>query len=80
MAVAGSAVSSIMLRLDLTRLHEGATMLRHRSVVVEDVGEACRLLETGETIYLRLLGDELARVRERMAAYLAATQETPGDD
>jgi hypothetical protein len=55
-------------------------MLRQRSVVVEDVSEACRLLEGGETVYLRLLGDELARVRERMAAYLAATQETSGDD
>lgn len=80
MAVAGSAVSSIMLRLDLTALYEGATMLRQRSVVVVDVSEACRLLEAGETIYLRLLGDELARVRERIAAYLAATQETSGDD
>lgn len=80
MAIAGSGVSSIMLRLDLTAMFEGAVMLRHSSVVVDDVDDACRRLEGGEAIYLRLQGDNLTRVREHMAAMYTATKEMACDD
>lgn len=60
-------VLSVMLQLGLTGVYEGGVMTRAAAMVEEDVDRACTRLVAGETIYLRMAGDNLGQVKARMA-------------
>lgn len=75
-----NTVDSIMLRLDLIQMVEGAEMPRHRSMITDNVEDACRRLAWGDTIYMPVDGDSLVEVRRRMMVYMAATKENADDE
>ncbi len=68
MAIAGSAVPTLLLTLDMRkgRLKVDGAGSKHRDVVEEDVSEICDQLQAGKQVYANATEDRLRLVEEEL--------------
>ena len=68
MAIAGSAVPTLLLTLDMRkgRLKVDGAGSKSRDVVEEDIGEICDQLQAGKQVYANATGDRLRLVKEEL--------------
>ena len=68
MAIAGSAVPTLLLTLqmDKGRLKVDSAGSMNREVVEEDVSEICDQLQAGKQVYANATGDRLRLVKEEL--------------
>jgi len=68
MAIAGGAVPTLLLTLDMRkgRLKVDSAGSMNREVVEEDVSEICDKLQAGEQVYANATGDRLRLVKEEL--------------
>ena len=68
MAIAGSAVPTLLLTLqmDKGRLKVDGAGSKNREVVEEDVNEICDQLQAGKQVYVKSTGDRLRLVEEEL--------------
>ena len=68
MAIAGSAVPTLLLTLqmDKGRLKVDSAGSKHRDVVEEDVSEICDQLQAGKQVYVNATQDRLRLVKEEL--------------
>ena len=68
MAIAGSAVPTLLLTLqmDKGRLKVDGAGSKSRDVVEEDIGEICDQLQAGKQVYVNATNNRLMRVEEEL--------------
>ena len=68
MAIAGSAVPTLLLTLqmDKGRLKVDSAGSKSRDVVEEDIGEICDQLQAGKQVYVNATQDRLRLVKEEL--------------
>ena len=68
MAIAGSAVPTLLLTLDMRkgRLKVDGAGSKSRDVVEEDIGEICDQLQAGKQVYANATQDRLRLVKEEL--------------
>ena len=68
MAIAGSAVPTLLLTLDMRkgRLKVDGAGSKSRDVVEENIGEICDKLQAGEQVYANATQDRLRLVKEEL--------------
>ena len=80
MAIAGGAVSSMLVTLAGVQLVEGSVMLRQRNVVTDTPDDAWAALMTQGETFLRLQGSNLLNLRDMHAEWSKTMVSVDSDD